>query len=428
MNLAREKLPTRNTVFVAGGQPQITYIERSELEIEGHLTRAIALPNQIISLSGPTKCGKTVLCKRVLAAREFVWIEGGQVATTKDIWDKICYELNLPDEVGVTDSQETKGEIGGEFIVSANGSHLRGSKKEKKYKIDSMASAIRSLVDNNMILVIDDFHYLKSETRLDFLRNVKGPVFNGLSVVLLSVTHRRFDAIKSETELVGRFASVTVPEWEMTDLKKIAEKGFTALNINCPGGVIDRITDEAQNSPFLMQKLCWEICFGIGVDVRPAKIVGVSDQYDLASMYVRIAQDSGLPVFQKLEVGPQAKKIRLRRPLAWGNDADIYQAILIALAQTGPKTTISYDELRDTLNQILQSNMPQKHEITSALKNLAKISVNIGKDSGIDWDEDSRKVDISDPYLRFYLRWQIRRPEGPDATEFLVDLSKVKEA
>lgn len=64
----------------------------------------------------------------------------------------------------------------------------------------------------------------------------------------------------------------------------------------------------------------------------------------------------------------------------------------------------------DTLNRILQKNMPQKHEITSALKHLAAISMKIGKDSGLDWDEGSRKVDISDPYLRFYLRWQVRRP------------------
>jgi hypothetical protein len=84
----------------------------------------------------------------------------------------------------------------------------------------------------------------------------------------------------------------------------------------------------------------------------------------------------------------------------------------MAIAATGPAAIIKYDDLRDKLNDILLEDMPQKHEITSALKHLNNISKEIakelGNDAGIDWDEDERKVDISDPYLRFYLRWHVR--------------------
>ncbi|MGY4330143.1 hypothetical protein ACVWWG_004560 [Bradyrhizobium sp. LB7.2] len=53
--------------------------------------------------------------------------------------------------------------------------------------------------------------------------------------------------------------------------------------------------------------------------------------------------------------------------------------------------------------------IPQKHEITSALKHLlVNISMKSGEQSVIDWDEDKREVNLSDPYLRFFLRWQIR--------------------
>jgi hypothetical protein len=271
--------------------------------------------------------------------------------------------------------------------------------------------------------VIDDFHYLNADDRTEFLRNIKGPVFGGLGLILLSVSHRQFDAIKAEVEMIGRFASVEVPEWDTLDLKQIAQKGFSVLNVNCSNDLISKFAGESQSSPFLMQKLCREICYGLGVDTPPDLPVGVSEQYDLVSMYTRIAKDCGLPIYQKLEVGPQSRKIRLRRPLTWGEEADIYQAILIAIAQTGPASSIRYDDLRETMNRILAKNMPQKHEITSALKQLAIISTKEGKDSGVDWDEDSRKVDISDPYLRFFLRWQIRRPseaqsllpdDGPD--------------
>lgn len=66
----------RDQVFVAGGQPTVTYVNR-EQNVERDLARAIATPNQIVSLAGPTKSGKTVLCRKILGKRDFVWIDGG---------------------------------------------------------------------------------------------------------------------------------------------------------------------------------------------------------------------------------------------------------------------------------------------------------------------------------------------------------------
>lgn len=92
-----------------------------------------------------------------------------------------------------------------------------------------MAAALKRLREKDITLVIDDFHYMSPDARTEFLHNIKGAVFAGLRVVLLSITHRAFDAIKAEKELTGRFVSVAVPEWQANDLKLIPEKGFPAL-------------------------------------------------------------------------------------------------------------------------------------------------------------------------------------------------------
>ena len=128
----------------------------------------------------------------------------------------------------------------------------------------------------------------------------------------------------------------------------------------------------------------------------------------MKEMFVRLARDAGLPIYQKLVTGPQSRKKRMKRPLRVGGEADIYEATLLALAETGPKSSLSYEELRSTLNTLLTDMMPQKHEITSALKHLSNISMKSGAESAIDWDEDNREVNLADPYLRFYLRWQVR--------------------
>jgi hypothetical protein len=410
--LQEDKPITRDTVFVAGGQPSITYVEREQLHIERNLSRVLAAPNQIVSLAGPTKSGKTVLCRRILGAREYVWIDGGQIRTAAHLWERVCFELNYPNEITKTLTDKTEGKAeASAFVVTASGSRLSSREASRTYQIDSMATAIRHLTERSVVLVVDDFHYLLEEVRLEFLRNIKGAVFNGLKVLLLSVTHRAFDPIKSETELTGRFTAITVPEWSTDDLKRIPEKGFYALNVSCGDTFVSLLSEEAQESPFLMQKFCWEICYDLDVFTRSPEIKKVPDGYPLRELYSRISNDSGLPIYQRLVAGPQARKQRLKRPLRSGKEADVYEATLLAIAETGPKPSLSYDEIRLRLNAILADKVPQKHEVTSALKHLSRISGEHSTDRGIDWDEGKRTLHIVDPYLRFYLRWQIRQSD-----------------
>jgi archaellum biogenesis ATPase FlaH len=401
----------RDEVFVAGGQPSVTYIEREDQHVERNLARAIATPNQIVSLSGTTKTGKTVLCRRVLGEREFVWVDGGQTPSAEKLWQCVSSELQLPSETTETASSQVAGNLQGSIplVVTAGGSLLNSDAKADRYAINSMTAAITTMLKDRIVLVIDDFHYLESEARREVMRNVKGGVFNGLKIILLSVTHRAFDAIKAETELTGRFVTIKLPHWSFDDLRKIAVQGFNALNVSYAEGLINRLCQEAQENPFLMQKFCWEICFDAGIErtavFSPYKI---SDGYNPEPMFERLAEDAGLPIYQQLAAGPQSRKVRAKRPLRNGASADIYEVVLLALAETGPKAAVSYEELRSALFSLLSDMVPQKHEITSALKHLSTISRKIGAESAIDWDEEKREINVADPYLRFYLRWPLR--------------------
>ncbi len=402
----------RDEVFVAGGQPTLTYVQREEDHLERSFARAVATPNQIVSLSGPTKTGKTVLCRHVLGDREYVWIDGGQVANGDEFWSKVAGELNIPLESQISRGGQSTIGIQGSlpFITTASGSKLSSSMTTERSRIDSMADAMSLMLQSKMILVIDDFHYLDENVRRTIMRNVKGAVFGGLKVILLSVSHRVFDAIKAESELTGRFTAITLPHWNKDDLAQIPRLGFKALKIDQEDDFINKLCNEAQESPFLMQKFCWEICFDNGIEKAPA--IGKNDiatDYSLGDMLKRVSNDAGLPIYQKLSAGPQIRKARAKRPLKDGGVADIYQAILLALAATGPKSVIPYDELRQELNNLLLEQVPQKHEITSALKHLAVLAREFGKGAAIDWNEDTREVNLVDPYLRFYLRWQVRK-------------------
>lgn len=403
----------RDQVFVAGGQPSITYVSREDNEVDRNLARAIASPNQIVSLSGPTKTGKTVLCRKVLDDRQFVWVDGGKVKTPEDFWNAVAHELRAPyEETEISGGEtEVKGELQVKIIFTAGGSKLWKKEKGKTFRVNTLSHALQEMTDDRTVLVIDDFHYIPPDSRRDIVRNIKGAVFNGLKVVLLSVTHRAFDAIKAEPELTGRFTTVHLPPWTLADLKQIPEKGFAALKTECPETIISTMAEESQENPFLMQRFCWEVCFDSDISaspVLPFLTHKISDSISLKEMFIRLAKDAGLPIYQQLSAGPQARKQRAKRPMRDGKESDIYEVTLKAIAATGPKSVISYDDLRAKLTELLVDRMPQKNEVTSALKHLTRISREIGAESAIDWDEENREVTVADPYLRFYLRWQIR--------------------
>jgi hypothetical protein len=414
---------SRDNVFVAGGQPSVTYVKRDEEHIEREFARAIAAPGQIVSLSGPSKSGKTVLCKSALEKCDHMWIDGGEITDAANFWQRVAHGLDLPTEVTHTSTRQGSGSVNLPVLnqLSASGAYSRKKSDATKRAANPMADALERLIRDRIVLVIDDFHYIKPEHRTDLMRNLKSAVFNGLKVVLLSVTHRAFDAITAETELTGRLASIILPRWSAADLRQIAEKGFNALSIKCADQLTSTFSEEAQESPFLMQKFCWELCYAHKIDTAP--FFGehtIPDTYNPTTLFERLAEDAGLPIYRKLAAGPQSRRKREKRPLRSEGVVDIYEATLLALAHTGPKAEVKYDELRSALNSMLSAAVPQKNEISSALKHLAQISRKIGVETAIDYDEDARVIHVADPYLRFFLRWRVRqqRPQLsiPEAT------------
>ncbi|WP_165322603.1 AAA family ATPase [Rhizorhabdus phycosphaerae] len=415
--------PKLNDVFTPGGQPSITYNNRAHLNLEPALKKAIALATTIVSLTGATKAGKTVLCKSVMEAFEYVWIDGGQIKTESDLWTKICSELRLPAEQcdaegrerGVDGGIKAEGSAGflgtgGKIEVSLGGSRLKSFDSSRTYKIDGMSSAIEHLLKNNITLIIDDFHYLTDDVRADVIKSLKGAVFKGLKVVLLSTPYRAFEAIKAEPEVTGRFKHVTVPDWSEADLIEIGQTGFKALNVDCPTAIIELFAKESQGSPLLMQQFCWNLCYDCGIEEANVTKQVVPANFDTDSIFREVASDAGLPVYEKLKKGPQTRTERIPRPLVGGGTADIYQAILLSIAATGPKEKLTYDQIRSSLNTILADKVPQKLEVSNALNHLSSIDAGGNRGSrALDWNSDDLELVLVDPFFRFYLRWEVHR-------------------
>ncbi|MEO0623632.1 MAG: ATP-binding protein, partial [Pseudomonadota bacterium] len=78
----------------------------------------------------------------------------------------------------------------------------------------------------------------------------------GVKVCTASVPHRSDDVVRSNPELRGRIAAIDSTPWSEAELRQIAEKGFSRLNVIPDEKEISRLISESLGSPQLMQLLC----------------------------------------------------------------------------------------------------------------------------------------------------------------------------
>jgi len=411
------QLPLRD-VFVVGGTPTYTYVNRTETDMESRFIDALDDGNKIITISGPTKSGKTVFCKKMLAEDQRVWISGGTVSTADDVWTAIVHKLDgataRQSEAYV--SEEDSSEFAAEAGINILAGSAKGEKRSKraaqrgaaktKFRVSSLVhEAIDLLVTSGSTLVIDDFHYIPEPERVRLVRALKAPLEEGLRVVFLCVPHRAIEPIRAERDMQGRIEVIAVPPWTNSELGEIAKKGFATLNVAAEDRVLEGLALESFGSPHLMQEFCRHLCRVNSVRNRQllSKALTLRDRDEF---FRRALDSSAQDVLGSLAAGPTSSRKRIQRSFVNGESGDTYVAVLRAIANTGPKTKLTYNELRESLRDILADEPPAAHEITRVLEKISDISrQRFGERGAIDFEETHKTIHVVDPFVAFYMRW-----------------------
>lgn len=410
-------------VFVPGGMPQHTYVDRAERDLENKLESVTDNLCKLVTLTGATKSGKTVLVNRIFPrlSGDNVWIDGGTIASENDLWSSI---LSSIDGYSGTEESETKessqgfsgdieAEAGVPLIAKGKGkvgaslSRKQGAGTKKSLAISPRSAAITQLRESGKPLIIDDFHYLDRKFQGDVIRALKPLVFEGHPVVIIAIPHRRYDAVKVEREMTGRLEPIPVPVWSADELKEIPGVGFPLLNADLSADISDRLAREAYGSPHLMQEFCKGLC------TQEELLETASSRRRISrvdnSLFKRIAEGTGKVVFDKLAKGPRQRSDRKPRPLAAGGTADIYRVVLLALAKIAPgMEKVNYESLRAAIRETLSTEVPQSHEVSRVLEKMAEIaSSDEASTPVIDWDKKEQELHVTDPFFAFFLKWGV---------------------
>jgi hypothetical protein len=374
---------------------------------------------KLVTVTGATKSGKTVLVNTVFPRDNSIWVDGGAVRAEDDFWNYVLEGISGYTELATQESKSAvstikgdleaeaglpliakgRGSVGGEYGKSIGGAITR------RLSISPRSAAISQLRSFRLPLIIDDFHYLDRNFQGNIIRAPKPLIFDGLPVVVIAIPHRRYDAIKVEREMTGRLEAIDVPTWEPEELLEIAIEGFPLLNIEVSPENRQRLADEAYGSPHLMQEFCKALAVNEGIsETAPSKRIITSLDDDL---FINVAEGTGKVVFDKLAKGPRQRADRIQRPLKSGKTADIYKVTLLALAKLKPGLeTIEYEQLRSAIKDVLADRFPSAQEVTRVLEKMTEIATaDEASTPVLDWEREEQKLHITDPFFAFYLKW-----------------------
>ncbi len=195
------------TVFTPGRYPEKTYIARKSERYEQQLKYYLWIRGFLISIAGPSKSGKTVLVHRV--ARELkanvVFINGSNISSPDHLWMQVISRLGragsknlmklvtpLPTRLAERATAQAEIPFGTKVIagIHSKSSGSRQTKTTETFLQTHMQSAFDYLLAQDCILVIDDLHYIKTETCRDITRQLKDAIYQGIRVIVISVFYR----------------------------------------------------------------------------------------------------------------------------------------------------------------------------------------------------------------------------------------------
>jgi len=409
----------RSEVFTPTTQPTITYIGEHLTERKITLQRAVEMGAAVITLSGPSKSGKTVFVETVLGKDNLIQVTGASVTSADVLWKRVFDKVGTPIPVteSTAESTETSGgasiEAGVPGVlkggVNLGGKSTAGLTGTRSVSPDYLNMIVREFANSGLIIFIDDFHYIPKGIQDEIATLIKEAVRQGVIFVCASVPYHADDVILANPDLRGRTVKLDFDYWNASTLQRIAKKGFDALNVEVSESVIDAFSLEAAGSPQLMQALCLNLCFEFNIERTGAERRSIPCPIEAIEKVCRLTSlmNDYTSVIDSMKDGPKSRGERRKSyNLRDGRQLEVYPLILRAISTNPPELTIRYQNLQGRIANLCRpGEVPSGSSVTGACAHLMEIANGTANASIVEWDGESDVLDIRDPYLLFALRW-----------------------
>lgn len=409
-------------VFTPNDYPTHTYVERGDKELEDKLRQALTVPKMVVSLSGPSKSGKTVLVERVIGKERIILVSGAEIEKADQVWDRVLDELEHPTQttegVGKAQSNATTGEGGatGGIPGVLQGTSKISNKDETSYSKTAsrqfgragLSDVVKAVAGTPTVILLDDFHYIERSKQNTVAKQIKAAAERNVRICVASVPHRKDDVVRGNPELRGRTLAIDTSFWTIPELMKIGTLGFEKLNAEVAPSAVERFAKEACGSPQLMQSLCLQACRELGLAewLPSRRRTEIAEQVIRRTLSAVSAAADYSSLIDTMHEGPKIRGVE-RKEFSFtdGSKGDVYRCVLLALSQDPPEMSVRYDDLMDRVKSVCVGVAPSGSSVTEACKQIAKSALRQHADQRIvEFDDQKDTISIVDPYWLFYLR------------------------
>jgi hypothetical protein len=195
-------------VFTPNDFPAWTYVERRQ-DFDRQVFLGLKTPNIIISISGPSKSGKSVLLQKVVGRDYLIRIFGPQVTETDGVWSAVLDWIGAPTSSTAQDTQSSTdtSTIGGQGSLSlpavggisgkteSTSGATTAASKASTFGRSGMRQVQREIASSDYVVFVDDFHYMPRELQVEVAKQLKAATELGIKICTASVPHRSDDVV-----------------------------------------------------------------------------------------------------------------------------------------------------------------------------------------------------------------------------------------
>ena len=409
-------------VFTPGDTPDITYVERGRGEKEDELKLQINKSSFSVSVTGPSKTGKSALIDKVTKENknrieDVIEINGKEINSENDFWTGVLDGLNRPAEKSSTVTNSDTGEISGSVGVNLGGFNASAGGKSGSTESESASLVFKRSVMNYMnnifndgenksiVIFVDDAHYIPKDIHEDIAENIKMAYEYGLDFCFAYIPYKSDDLTKANNELQTRTQHIKLEEWTQEELEEIAELGFDAIDLEISENIKKNFARESVKSPYLMQELCYRFCATNNIydstDVEEP--INLTDE-EVKEILRDLADSLEYPTAYSIISGEKRGRSDKTFDFSDGSHGNRYVALMRGLTANPPKSGFELSTIKERIEEKCENESPEPGNITGDIKRVSKWMDESGEDSML-FDFSGDKIEMIDPSLIFHLRW-----------------------
>lgn len=395
---------TMDDVFGLSRDVPLNYTTRASVDdaLVENLTR-----EKHIIIYGSSKQGKTSLRKHCLQESDYITVQCSNKWSLQDLLSTILKRAGFKIE-----QSEKKTASGRNKIVASIGATLFGLGATTSGEGENSVSTERTLTEleldpsdvNDVIaalksikfgkyIVLEDFHYLTTETQKDFAVALKA--FHEMSkicFIIIGVWLEESRMVVYNGDLTGRIVAVNADRWREEELRSVIQAGEKLLNVEFESSFKDGAIKESYGSVYIVQEVCHLACVRWGIRKTQPALTALGKGMNVRGLVKEVVDQQGgryMGFLSQFAAGFQETRL------------EMYKWLLYPIIAANPEKLdqgFSYADIRRALKEKHPSGESlNPGNITQALQSTA--SLQVAKDIKpiiLDYDQTNLRLNVVD--------------------------------